>query len=103
MGCWGCWWDWRRRWRWPQEAAKPELNSGDTAWMLTSTALVLFMTIPGLSLFYARHGARQERAVGDDACFAITALVTVLWTIYGYSLAFDATGMEAEADQSGIR
>jgi Amt family ammonium transporter len=71
------------------------LNSGDTAWMLTSTALVLFMTIPGLALFYAGMVRAKNVLSVMMQCFAITALVTVLWTLYGYSLAFDATGMEA--------
>lgn len=78
-----------------QEAVKPELNSGDTAWMLTSTALVLFMTIPGLALFYAGMVRAKNVLSVMMQCFAITALVTVLWTIYGYSLAFDTTGMIA--------
>ena len=80
-----------------QEAVKPELNSGDTAWMLTSTALVLFMTIPGLALFYAGMVRAKNVLSVMMQCFAITALMTVLWTIYGYSLAFDATGMTKEA------
>jgi Amt family ammonium transporter len=80
-----------------EEAAKPALNSGDTAWMLTSTALVLFMTIPGLSLFYAGMVRAKNVLSVMMQCFAITALVTVLWTVYGYSLAFDATGMTKEA------
>ena len=84
-----------------QEAAKPELNSGDTAWMLTSTALVLFMTIPGLALFYAGMVRAKNVLSVMMQCFAITALVTVLWTIYGYSLAFDATGMTKEAINLG--
>jgi Amt family ammonium transporter len=76
------------------EDAAPTLNSGDTAWMLTSTALVLFMTIPGLALFYAGM-VRSKNVLGVMMqCFAITALVTVLWALYGYSLAFDTTGME---------
>jgi ammonium transporter, Amt family len=63
-------------------------NSGDTAWMLTSVALVLMMTIPGLGLFYG--GMVRKKNVGDTvmASFAITCLVTVLWTICTYSLAF---------------
>ncbi|MCC6135658.1 MAG: ammonium transporter [Candidatus Contendobacter sp.] len=76
-------------------AVVPVLNSGDTAWMLTSTALVLFMTIPGLALFYAGMVRAKNVLSVMMQCFAITALVTVLWTLYGYSLAFDATGMEA--------
>jgi len=77
-----------------QEAAAPTLNSGDTAWMLTSTALVLFMTIPGLALFYGGLVRSKNVLSVLMQCFAITALITVLWTIYGYSLAFDTTGME---------
>ncbi|WP_162493359.1 ammonium transporter [Immundisolibacter cernigliae] len=77
-----------------EEAAGPVLNSGDTAWMLTSTALVLFMTIPGLALFYAGMVRSKNVLSVLMQCFAITALITVLWTIYGYSMAFDTTGME---------
>jgi ammonium transporter, Amt family len=72
----------------------PTLNSGDTAWMLTSTALVLFMTIPGLSLFYAGMVRAKNVLSVMMQCFAITSLVTVLWMLYAYSLAFDTTGME---------
>jgi Amt family ammonium transporter len=77
------------------EDATPTLNSGDTAWMLTSTALVLFMTIPGLALFYAGMVRSKNVLSVLMQCFAITALISVLWTLYGYSLAFDTTGMEA--------
>jgi Amt family ammonium transporter len=72
----------------------PTLNAGDTAWMLTSTALVLFMTIPGLALFYSGMVRAKNVLSVMMQCFAITSLVTVLWMLYGYSLAFDATGME---------
>ena len=68
--------------------AADELNSGDTAWMLTSTALVLFMTIPGLSLFYAGMVRSKNALSVMMQCFAITCLVTVLWALYAYSLAF---------------
>lgn len=78
-------------------AATPTLNSGDTAWMLTSTALVLFMTIPGLSLFYAGMVRAKNVLSVMMQCFAITALMTVLWTLYGYSMAFDTAGMTKEA------
>ncbi len=63
-------------------------NSGDTAWMLTSVALVLMMTIPGLGLFYG--GMVRKKNVGDTimTSFAITCLVTVLWTVCTYSMAF---------------
>jgi ammonium transporter, Amt family len=73
----------------------PTLNSGDTAWMLTATALVLFMTVPGLALFYAGMVRSKNVLSVMMQCFAICSLVTVLWTVYGYSLAFDTTGMEA--------
>ncbi|MBK5966327.1 ammonia channel protein [Thiocystis minor] len=72
----------------------PVLNSGDTAWMLTATALVLFMTIPGLALFYGGLVRSKNVLSVLMQCFAITALMTVLWVIYGYSLAFSTTGME---------
>lgn len=72
----------------PAEAAAPVLDSGNTAWMLTSTALVLFMTIPGLSLFYAGMVRSKNVLSVLMQCFAITSLVTVLWVIYAYSLAF---------------
>ncbi len=71
------------------------LNSGDTAWMLTATALVLFMTIPGLSLFYGGLVRSKNVLSVLMQCFVITALITVLWVIFGYSIAFDTTGMEA--------
>ena len=76
-----------------EEVATPTLNSGDTAWMLTSTALVLFMTIPGLALFYGGLVRSKNVLSVLMQCFAITALITVLWALYGYSLAFDTTGM----------
>lgn len=64
------------------------LNTGDTAWMLTATALVLFMTIPGLSLFYAGMVRAKNVLSVLMQCFAIASLVTVLWMLYGYSLVF---------------
>ena len=68
--------------------AKCTVNSGDTAWMLTSVALVLMMTIPGLGLFYG--GMVRKKNVGDTVMtsFAITALVTVIFAVCTYSLAF---------------
>ncbi len=68
--------------------AQDQLSSGDTAWMLTSTALVLFMTIPGLSLFYAGMVRAKNALSVMMQCFAITCLVTLLWTVYLYSMAF---------------
>ncbi|MGB5102870.1 MAG: ammonium transporter [Steroidobacteraceae bacterium] len=73
----------------------PTLDSGDTAWMLTSTVLVLFMTIPGLALFYGGMVRSKNVLSILMQCFAVTGLMTVLWTVYGYSLAFDTTGMTA--------
>jgi Amt family ammonium transporter len=77
-----------------QDAA-PAIDTGDTAWMLTSTALVLFMTIPGLSLFYG--GLVRTRNVLSVLmqCFVLTCLVTLLWLFYGYSAAFSTSGMQA--------
>ncbi|HDS1736343.1 ammonium transporter [Pseudomonas sp. BP8] len=76
------------------EEAVPTLNSGDTAWMLTATALVLFMTIPGLALFYGGMVRSKNVLSVMMQCFAITGLMSILWMVYGYSLAFDTTGME---------
>ena len=74
--------------------AAPVLNSGDTAWMLTATALVLFMTIPGLALFYGGMVRSKNILSVMMQCFAITGLISILWVIYGYSITFDTTGME---------
>ncbi|MDF3931294.1 ammonium transporter [Pseudomonas citronellolis] len=76
------------------EAAAPVLNSGDTAWMLISSALVLMMTIPGLALFYGGMVRAKNVLSIMMQCFAITALVSILWVVYGYSMAFDTVGME---------
>ena len=76
-----------------QEATAPD--SGDTAWMLTSTALVLFMTIPGLALFYGGLVRVQNVLSVLMQCFALTGLITIVWVVCGYSLAFNTAGMEA--------
>jgi len=68
--------------------AQDVLDSGDTAWMLTATALVLFMTIPGLSLFYAGMVRAKNALSVMMQCFTICCVMTVLWVIYIYSLAF---------------
>ncbi len=65
-----------------------KIDSGDTAWMLASTALVLLMTIPGLALFYAGMVRKKNVLATLMQSFAICALVTVLWFVAGYSLAF---------------
>ena len=67
---------------------KPALDRGDTAWMLTSTALVLLMTVPGLALFYAGMVRKMNALATMMQSFLITCLVTVLWMIVGYSLSF---------------
>src|SRR5258708_1751288 len=68
--------------------ATPKLDSGDTAWMLTSMALVLMMTVPGLALFYGGMVRRKNVLATLMQSFAITCLVTLLWDVIGYSLAF---------------
>ena len=70
-----------------------ELNSGDTAWILTSTALVLFMTLPGLALFYGGLVRTKNVLSVLMQCFTIACLMSVCWVIYGYSLAFKGDGM----------
>jgi len=78
----------------PAAAPTPVLDSGNTAWMLTSTALVLMMTIPGLALFYGGMVRKKNVLATIMQSFAITCLVTVLWFMFGYSLAFsDGGGM----------
>ena len=67
---------------------KPKLDTGDTAWMLTSTALVLMMTIPGLALFYGGMVRKKNVLATVMQSFAVTCLITVLWLVIGYSLAF---------------
>jgi Amt family ammonium transporter len=69
-----------------------EINSGDTAWILTATALVLFMTLPGLALFYGGLVRTQNVLSVLMQCFAICCIVSVLWVVYGYSLAFTGNG-----------
>ena len=71
------------------------IDSGDTAWMIVATLLVLFMTIPGLSLFYGGLVRSKNILSVLVQCFAITSIITVLWVLYGYSLAFNTDGMEA--------
>jgi Amt family ammonium transporter len=70
-----------------QDAA-PKLDTGDTAWMLTATALVLMMTIPGLALFYGGMVRKKNVLAMLMQCFAICCMATVLWVVIGYSLAF---------------
>ena len=66
----------------------PAVDTGDTAWMLASTALVLMMTVPGLALFYGGMVRKKNILAMLMQCFAITCIVTIVWTVAGYSLAF---------------
>ena len=66
----------------------PAVDTGDTAWMLSSTALVLLMTVPGLALYYAGMVRKKNILATLMQCFAITCIVTIVWTVAGYSLAF---------------
>jgi Amt family ammonium transporter len=74
-------------------AEGPGIDGADTAWVLISTALVLFMTIPGLALFYGGLVATKNVLSVLMQCLALTAAITLLWLAFGYSLAFDAQGM----------
>jgi Amt family ammonium transporter len=74
----------------------PTLDTGDTAWMLTSTAIVLMMTIPGLALFYGGMVRKKNVLTVVMQAFAITCLITMVWMVAGYSLAFtDGGGLNA--------
>src|SRR5215831_15172325 len=76
----------------PAAAAAPVANKGDVAWMLTSSALVLMMSIPGLALFYGGLVRTKNMASVLTQVFAIVSMIGVTWTIYGYSLAFGDGG-----------
>jgi Amt family ammonium transporter len=71
---------------------EPKLDSGDTAWMLTSTMLVILMTIPGLALFYGGLARSKNMLSVLMQVFVIFSLITILWSIYGYSLTFSGEG-----------
>ena len=76
-----------------QDAApEPVVDTGNTAWMLTSTALVLMMTIPGLALFYGGMVRRKNVLATIMQSFAITCLITIIWFVVGYSIAFTDGG-----------
>jgi ammonium transporter, Amt family len=76
----------------PAFAEDAKIDTGDTAWMLTSTALVLMMTVPGVALFYAGMVRKKNVLATLMQSFAITALISVLWMVVGYSLAFGEGG-----------
>lgn len=78
----------------PAHAAESAgIDSGDTSWILVSTALVLFMTIPGLALFYGGLVRTKNVLSVLMQCLALAALISIIWAVCGYSLAFDTTGM----------
>ncbi|HYM17079.1 MAG TPA: hypothetical protein VEU06_00825, partial [Micropepsaceae bacterium] len=74
----------------PAAAPMPKIDSGDTAWMITSSALVLMMTIPGLALFYGGMVRKKNVLATLAQSFGATCIITVLWMIIGYSIAFTA-------------
>ena len=76
----------------PEIASADELNGGNTAWILTSTALVLFMTLPGLSLFYAGLVRSKNVLTVLMQCFSIACLVSILWLLGAYSFIFTDGG-----------
>src|SRR6201995_1126661 len=82
------------------DAGPPKIDSGDTAWMLASTALVLLMTVPGLALFYGGMVRKKNILATLMQCFAVTCIVTIVWAVAGYSLAF-TTGTGAAASYVG--
>src|SRR6188508_1387704 len=74
-------------------ADKPNIDTGDTAWLLIATALVLMMNIPGLALFYCGMVRKKNVLATAVQAFAVAALVTLLWFAFGYSLAFTDGGV----------
>src|SRR3954467_14468364 len=90
----------------PASAATPapELNSGDTAWMLTSSALVLMMTAPGLALFYGGLVRRKNGLATIMQSFVLMALISVQWVLWGYTFAFgpDHGGLIGGLDWLGL-
>ncbi len=76
----------------PVMAQAEGMDTGDTAWILTSTALVLFMTLPGLALFYGGLVRAKNVLSVLMQCFAIACVVSILWVVYGYSLSFGDGG-----------
>lgn len=76
----------------PVIAQADTLDTGDTAWILTSTALVLFMTLPGLALFYGGLVRAKNVLSVLMQCFSIACIVSILWVVYGYSLSFGDGG-----------
>jgi Amt family ammonium transporter len=86
-------------------ASQPKIDSGDTAWMLTSAALVLMMTAPGLALFYGGMVRRQNVLATIMQSFIIMALISIQWVLWGYSVAFgpDVGGLVGNLSWVGLR
>ena len=76
----------------PAFAQDPTINSGDTAWMMTSVALVLLMTLPGLALFYGGMVRKMNVLAIVMQSFATCCIVSILWIVVGYSIAFTEGG-----------
>ena len=76
----------------PVFAQTPKINAADTAWMITATGIVLMMTIPGLALFYAGMVRKKNILATMAQCLAATALTSILWVVFGYSLTFTGDG-----------
>src|SRR5215510_9476298 len=74
------------------QATPPKLDAADTAWMLTASVLVLFMTLPGLALFYAGLVRTKNVLSVLMQCFAITCIVTLAWVVVAYSITFGDAG-----------
>ena len=88
----------------PAAAHADGLDSGDTAWMITATALVLFMTIPGLALFYGGLVRTKNILSVLMQCFSITALMTILWVVAGYTISFgDGNAFMGGFDKAFLR
>src|SRR6202008_4750067 len=73
-------------------APATKIDGADTAWMIVATGIVLMMTLPGLSLFYAGMVRKKNVLATMAQCLAATAIVSILWVIVGYSLAFSGDG-----------
>src|SRR3954466_12790859 len=73
----------------PALAADGPATSGDIAWVLSASALVLFMTLPGLALFYGGGGRGEHLLAAVMHCFVVCCVISLLWAVIGYSLAFD--------------
>ncbi|SHK28279.1 ammonium transporter, Amt family [Thermocrinis minervae] len=73
-----------------EEKTPPKIDTGDTAWMITATALVMLMTLPGLALFYGGLSKRKDTLNTIAMSFVAFCIVSVLWIVYGYTLAFGA-------------